>query len=62
VNPEQVNGVSVPVFDGKGSVVLVLSATVAGHRSLSSEVARTVARLQLAGSSVSKRLFGSEDG
>jgi hypothetical protein len=50
------------VFDEKGSVVLVLSATVAGHRSLSSEVARTVARLQLAGSSVSKRLFGSEDG
>jgi DNA-binding IclR family transcriptional regulator len=54
VNPEEVNSVSVPVFDGKGSVALVLTVTVAGHRSLSSEIARTVARLQAAASSVSK--------
>jgi DNA-binding IclR family transcriptional regulator len=54
VNPEEVNNVSVPVFDGTGSVVLVLTVTVAGHRSLSSEIARTVARLRTAASSVSK--------
>jgi flavin reductase (DIM6/NTAB) family NADH-FMN oxidoreductase RutF/DNA-binding IclR family transcriptional regulator len=52
--------VSTPVFGPGGVVVMVLSAVVAGHRSLAADLAFTVDRLRSAAAEVTKALHGAE--
>jgi flavin reductase (DIM6/NTAB) family NADH-FMN oxidoreductase RutF/DNA-binding IclR family transcriptional regulator len=61
VDADDVRTVSTPVFGPAGSVVLVLSVTVAGRRSLAADLPWTVERLRAAAAAVTKALEG-EDG
>jgi flavin reductase (DIM6/NTAB) family NADH-FMN oxidoreductase RutF/DNA-binding IclR family transcriptional regulator len=62
-NPEvaadDVRTVNTPVFGPGGGVVLVLSVTVAGRRSLTADLAWTVERLRSAADAVTKSLEGT---
>jgi DNA-binding IclR family transcriptional regulator len=62
-NPEvaadDVRTVSTPVFGPGGAVVLVLSVTVAGRRSLTADLPWTVERIRAAADAVTKALEGS---
>jgi len=55
---DDVRTVNTPVFGPGGAVVLVLSVTVAGHRSLAGDLPSTVARIRAAAAAVTKSLDG----
>ena len=59
VAADDVRTVNAPVFGPGGGVVLVLSVTVAGRRSLTKDLAWTVERLKSAASAVTKSLEGT---
>ncbi|HEX4655062.1 MAG TPA: flavin reductase [Mycobacteriales bacterium] len=59
VPTDDVRTINVPVFGPGGSVVLVLSVTVGGRRSLTADLPWTVDRLKAAASAVTKALEGS---
>jgi flavin reductase (DIM6/NTAB) family NADH-FMN oxidoreductase RutF/DNA-binding IclR family transcriptional regulator len=56
---EDIRTISTPVRDPDGAVVLVLSVTVAGHRSLGESLTRTVDRLRTAAAAVTEALEGA---
>ncbi|MDQ1705865.1 MAG: hypothetical protein QOF18_2231 [Frankiaceae bacterium] len=58
IDADDVRTVSTPVFGPGGSVVLVLSVTVPGRRSLGSDLPWTVERLRTAAAAVTKALEG----
>src|SRR4051794_13028371 len=58
VPADDVRTVNTPVFGPGGGVVLVLSVTVAGRRSLTADLAWTVERLRTAADAVTKSLEG----
>jgi flavin reductase (DIM6/NTAB) family NADH-FMN oxidoreductase RutF/DNA-binding IclR family transcriptional regulator len=58
VAADDVRTVNTPVFGPGGGVVLVLSVTVAGRRSLTADLAWTVERLRAAAEAVTKALEG----
>ena len=58
VAADDVRTVNTPVFGPGGSVVLVLSVTVAGHRSLAGDLSSTVAQIKAAAAAVTKALDG----
>ena len=58
VDADDVRTVNTPVFGPGGSVVLVLSVTVAGHRSLAADLSSTVAQIKAAAAAVTKALDG----
>jgi flavin reductase (DIM6/NTAB) family NADH-FMN oxidoreductase RutF/DNA-binding IclR family transcriptional regulator len=58
VAADDVRTVNTPVFGPNGGVVLVLSVTVAGRRSLTADLAWTVQRLRTAADAVTKSLEG----
>ena len=60
VDGDDIRTISTPVFGGPGSVVLVLSVTVAGRRSLTRDLTATVGRLREAAAAVTKELEGAE--
>lgn len=60
VDADDVRTVSTPVFGPNGSVVLVMSATVAGRRSLAADLPWTVERLRTAAAAVTKTLEGDD--
>ena len=55
---DDVRTVNTPVFGPQGSVVLVLSVTVAGRRTLAADLPWTVERLKTAAAAVTKALEG----
>jgi flavin reductase (DIM6/NTAB) family NADH-FMN oxidoreductase RutF/DNA-binding IclR family transcriptional regulator len=55
---DDIRTVSTPVLDPQGGVVLVLSVTVAGRRSLTDDLPWTVERLRTAAAAVTKALEG----
>ncbi|HET7309821.1 MAG TPA: flavin reductase [Mycobacteriales bacterium] len=55
---DDVRTVNTPVFGPQGAVVLVLSVTVAGRRTLTADLPWTVERLQTAAAAVTKALEG----
>jgi flavin reductase (DIM6/NTAB) family NADH-FMN oxidoreductase RutF len=57
---DDVRTVNTPVFGPQGSVVLVLSVTVAGRRSLAADLPWTVERLKTAAAAVTKALEGDQ--
>ena len=59
VPTDDVRTINVPVFGPGGAVVLVLSITVGGRRSLTADLSWTVERLKSAASAVTKALEGS---
>jgi flavin reductase (DIM6/NTAB) family NADH-FMN oxidoreductase RutF/DNA-binding IclR family transcriptional regulator len=59
VDAADVRTVSTPVFGPQGAVVLVLSVTVAGRRSLAADLPWTVDRLRRAAAAVSQELDGT---
>jgi flavin reductase (DIM6/NTAB) family NADH-FMN oxidoreductase RutF/DNA-binding IclR family transcriptional regulator len=59
VAADDVRTVNTPVFGPGGAVVLVLSVTVAGRRSLTADLAWTVERLRTASDAVTKSLEGT---
>ena len=59
VPTDDVRTINVPVFGPGGVVVLVLSVTVGGRRSLTADLPWTVERLKSAASAVTKALEGS---
>jgi flavin reductase (DIM6/NTAB) family NADH-FMN oxidoreductase RutF/DNA-binding IclR family transcriptional regulator len=59
VAADDVRTVNTPVFGPGGGVVLVLSVTVAGRRSLTADLAWTVERLRNASAAVTKSLEGT---
>jgi flavin reductase (DIM6/NTAB) family NADH-FMN oxidoreductase RutF/DNA-binding IclR family transcriptional regulator len=59
VPTDDVRTINVPVFGPGGSVVLVLSVTVGGRRSLTADLPWTVDRLKSAATAVTKALEGS---
>jgi DNA-binding IclR family transcriptional regulator len=59
VAADDVRTVNTPVFGPGGGVVLVLSVTVAGRRSLTADLAWTVERLRTAADAVTKSLEGT---
>jgi DNA-binding IclR family transcriptional regulator len=59
VPTDDVRTINVPVFGPGGVVVLVLSVTVGGQRSLTADLPWTVTRLKSAASAVTKALEGS---
>ena len=59
VAADDVRTVNTPVFGPTGAVVLVLSVTVAGQRSLTADLAWTVERLRQAADAVTKSLEGN---
>lgn len=59
VAADDVRTVNTPVFGPGGGVVLVLSVTVAGRRSLTADLAWTVERLRNASEAVTKSLEGT---
>jgi flavin reductase (DIM6/NTAB) family NADH-FMN oxidoreductase RutF/DNA-binding IclR family transcriptional regulator len=58
VDADDVRTVNTPVFGPAGGVVLVLSVTVAGRRTLATDLPWTVERLQSAAAAVTKALEG----
>jgi len=58
VAADDVRTVNTPVFGPGGSVVLVLSVTVPGHRSLAADLESTVAQIKAAAAAVTKALDG----
>jgi flavin reductase (DIM6/NTAB) family NADH-FMN oxidoreductase RutF/DNA-binding IclR family transcriptional regulator len=58
VDADDVRTVNTPVFGPHGSVVLVLSVTVAGRRTLTADLPWTVERLKTAAAAVTKALEG----
>jgi flavin reductase (DIM6/NTAB) family NADH-FMN oxidoreductase RutF/DNA-binding IclR family transcriptional regulator len=60
VDADDVRTVSTPVFGPHGVVVMVLSVTVAGHRSLAADLRWTVQRLRAAAAAVTEALDGAE--
>jgi flavin reductase (DIM6/NTAB) family NADH-FMN oxidoreductase RutF len=60
VDTDDVRTVSTPVFGPGGVVVMVLSVTVAGRRSLAADLEFTVKRLRAAADAVTKALDGAE--
>ena len=59
VPTDDVRTINVPVFGPGGVVVLVLSVTVGGRRSLTADLPWTVDRLKSAASAVTKALEGT---
>jgi DNA-binding IclR family transcriptional regulator len=59
VPTDDVRTINVPVFGPGGSVVLVLSVTVGGRRSLTGDLPWTVERLKTAAAAVTQALEGS---
>jgi flavin reductase (DIM6/NTAB) family NADH-FMN oxidoreductase RutF/DNA-binding IclR family transcriptional regulator len=59
VDAVEVRTVSTPVFGPQGAVVLVLSVTVAGRRSLAADLPWTVDRLRRAAAAVTEALDGT---
>jgi flavin reductase (DIM6/NTAB) family NADH-FMN oxidoreductase RutF/DNA-binding IclR family transcriptional regulator len=59
VDSDDVRTVSTPVLGPRGTVVLVLSVTVAGRRTLTDDLPWTVERLRAAAAAVSKALEGA---
>ncbi|HEU5033865.1 MAG TPA: flavin reductase [Mycobacteriales bacterium] len=59
VHADDIRTISTPVFGAGGGVVLVLSVTAAGSRSLTADLPRTVAHLQAAAAAVTKDLEGA---
>lgn len=59
VDADDIRTISTPVFGSGGGVVLVLSVTAAGRRSLTSDLSHTVARLRAAAGEVTRALEGS---
>ena len=62
VAADDVRTVNTPVFGPNGGVVLVLSVTVAGERSLTADLAGTVDRLRAAADAVTQSLDGHASG
>jgi hypothetical protein len=60
VPTDDVRTINVPVFGPGGVVVLVLSVTVGGRRSLTADLPWTVERLRSASDAVTKALEGVE--
>jgi DNA-binding IclR family transcriptional regulator len=59
IDADDVRTVSTPVFGPGGAVVLVLSVTVAGRRSLAADLGFTVERLRAAAAAVTEALDGA---
>jgi DNA-binding IclR family transcriptional regulator len=60
VDTDDIRTVNVPVLGPQGGVVLVLSVTVAGRRTLTADLPWTVERLKTAAAAVTKALEGEQ--